>query len=116
MEPQNHNFLTSLRALPRAMWFIFASTFINRCGMLVVPFLTLYLTRNGFTTGEAATALVSCGFGHLFATPIGHLADSIGRRNTIVISMFTTTVAMCAAHLASIAPENYRDATWACSD
>ena len=96
MEPHNHNFLTSLKALPRAAWFIFVGTFINRCGMLVVPFLTLYLTRHGYTIADAATALVAYGVGHLFATLIGgHLADSIGRKHTIVISMFTTAVAMC---------------------
>jgi hypothetical protein len=27
------------------LWILFAGTFINRCGMFVLPFLAIYLTR-----------------------------------------------------------------------
>lgn len=88
--------MTSLKALPKAAWFVFAGTFINRMGTLVMPFITIYLTRHDFTMGQAGWALVGYGAGNLAATLIGgHLADSIGRRNTMLVSLFSTTVVMC---------------------
>lgn len=88
--------MTSLRALPKAAWFVFAGTFINRMGSLVMPFVTLYLTRHDFTIDQAGWALLSYGVGNLVATLLGgHLADSIGRRNTMLFSLFSTTVVMC---------------------
>lgn len=88
--------MTSLRALPKAAWFVFIGTFINRMGTLVMPFITIYLTRHDFTVSEAGWALMAYGVGNLAATLIGgHLADSIGRKNTMLISLFSTSVVMC---------------------
>jgi MFS family permease len=97
MENHEHpDLMTSLRALPRAAWFVFVGTFINRMGTLVMPFITIYLTRHEFTVSEAGWALMSYGGGNLAATLIGgHLADSIGRKNTMLISLFSTSVVMC---------------------
>jgi MFS family permease len=90
------NLMTSLRALPRAAWFMFAGTFINRCGSLVMPFITIYMTRNGFTVADAGWTLAAYGLGNLGATLIGgHLADSIGRKNTMMLSLFSSSVLMC---------------------
>ena len=87
----------NLRALPPAAWILFGGTFINRFGTFVMPFLALYLTRNGFSDAEAGIAVGVYGLGHVAAsTSGGHLADRIGRRNTIVISMAGSCVAMLA--------------------
>ena len=84
-----------LRALPRAAWVLFAGTFINRFGGFVVPFLTLYLTGQGYSVTAAGLAVSAYGAGHLFATLVGgHLADRLGRRETIVLSMFSAAAAM----------------------
>ena len=83
------------RALPRAAWVLFAGMFINRFGGFVVPFLTLYLTGQGYSPGAAGLAVSAYGLGHLFASMIGgHLADRLGRRETIVLSMFSAAAAM----------------------
>jgi MFS family permease len=87
--------LAGLRALPRPVWILCAGIFINRFGTFVMPFLALYLTGRGYTAGDAALALGAFGLGHLGAAVAGgHLADHLGRRNTIVLSMLSTGVAM----------------------
>ncbi|MCP5517519.1 MAG: MFS transporter [Verrucomicrobiales bacterium] len=79
----------TLRRFPRPVWVLFLGTFVNRLGTFVVPFLALYLTREGFTAGQVSLALGAFGFGHLLSTTVGgHLADTLGRRRTIVASMF----------------------------
>jgi len=87
--------LANLRALPRAAWVLFLGTFINRFGGFVVPFLTLYLTGQGYSVTAAGLAVSAYGAGNLLASLVGgHLADKLGRRETIVLSTFGAAVAM----------------------
>jgi len=95
-QPKNStSLMRSLRALPRPAWILFAGTFINRFGSFVIPFLVIYLRGRGFTEGDAALALTAYGLGHLVASALGgYLADRIGRRKTIAISMFSSAASM----------------------
>ena len=87
--------ISSLRALPRPVWILFFGTFLNKFGTFVIPFLTLYLTRQGYSPAAAGLAVGSYGAGHLLASITGgFLADHIGRRKTIVLSMFSGAVSM----------------------
>lgn len=87
--------LSSLRALPRPAWVLFFGMFLNKFGAFVVPFLTLYLTSRGHTVGEAGLAVGAYGVGTFTASLLGgHLADKIGRRKTIVLSMFSGAAMM----------------------
>jgi MFS family permease len=87
--------LTTLRSFPRSVWVLLAGIFLNKFGTFVVPFLALYLTRQGFTTGDAGLAIGAYGLGRLCAAFIGgHLADTLGRRKTIVLSMVLAAVSM----------------------
>jgi len=87
--------LASLKALPRPAWILFLGTFINKFGAFVVPFLTLHLTREGYSLGDAGLAIGAYGTGTLIASALGgHLADTIGRRKTIVLSMFSASITM----------------------
>src|SRR5262245_52721021 len=87
--------LASLRALPRPVWILFFGTFLNKFGTFVVPFLTLYLTREGYPLTDAGIAISAYGVGHLVASLLGgHLADTFGRRKTIALSMFSAAAAM----------------------
>src|SRR5688572_20781535 len=89
--------LQNLRALPKPVWILFGGTFINRFGTFVMPFLAIYMTREGFTPAQAGLAVSCYGGGHIFASMIGgHLADRIGRRHTIALSMFCSAGAMLA--------------------
>jgi len=96
---------SSLSALPRATWFLFLGAFLNKFGGFVVPFLAIYLTSRGYTLGDAALAISAYGVGNLLATLIGgFLADHLGRRSTIMLSMFTAAAAMMALSFAQSLP------------
>jgi MFS family permease len=93
--PPNESLWTTLRSFPRPVWILFVGVFLNKFGTFVVPFLTLYLTRQGFSTRDAGLALGAYGVGRLGAAFIGgHLADTFGRRKTIVLSMVLAAVTM----------------------
>ncbi|HEY3915010.1 MAG TPA: MFS transporter, partial [Verrucomicrobiae bacterium] len=117
--------LTRLRGLPRTAWILFLGTFLNKFGTFVLPFLTVYLTRCGFSLADAGIAMSAYGIGSLMASILGgQLADSIGRRKTIVLSMFSVAGAMmllsqshnfpaivAATWLAALTGELYRPAS-----
>ena len=87
--------LASLKALPRTAWILFLGVFLNKFGTFVVPFLTLYLTRQGYSLTAAGMAVGAYGVGTLLASGLGgHLADTFGRRKTIVLSMFSAAITM----------------------
>lgn len=69
-----------LGGLPRELWLLFAANLINRAGMMVLPFLVVYLTRERrFTAGEAGVALGLYGAAAIVAGPVsGRLSDRIG--------------------------------------
>ncbi len=91
----------SLRALPSAVWVLALGTFINRFGTFVVPFLLLYLGEEGFSIVKAGFVLSSYGVGNLAAAWLGgFFTDRFGRRNTTVVSMFSSAVVMLAIPLA----------------
>ena len=69
-----------LGGLPREVWLLFATNLINRAGMMVLPFLVLYLTRERhLSAGEAGVAFALYGAAAIVAGPIsGRLSDRIG--------------------------------------
>ena len=69
-----------LDGLPREVWLLFATNLINRAGMMVLPFLVLYLTTElRFTGGQAGLAFALYGGAAIIAGPIaGWLSDRIG--------------------------------------
>ncbi len=62
------------------MWLLFATNLINRAGMMVLPFLVLYLTRElGFSLARAGSMLAVYGASAIVFGPIGgRLSDRIG--------------------------------------
>lgn len=87
----------NLRALPRPAWVLFAGTFVNRFGTFVMPFLAIYLARQGYSVTQAGFAVSAYGAGHIVASMLGgYLADRIGRRHTIALSMFGSAFSMLA--------------------
>lgn len=87
------------------MWILFAGTFVNRFGTFVMPFLAIYMSRQGFTPAQAGVVVSAYGGGHIVAAMLGgHMADRFGRRNTIAISMFASTVTMLALSQARTFP------------
>src|SRR5262245_59922788 len=103
--PLNESLLTTLRSFPRPVWILFVGVFLNKFGTFVVPFLAMYLPRRGFTAGDAGLAIGAYGLGRLGAAFIrGHLADTLGRRKTIALSMLLTAVDMLLLSQAQTLP------------
>lgn len=95
LERTSPNLWSDLRALPAAAWMLFFGSFLNKFGAFVVPFLALYLTSAGYTLTDAGLAIGAYGIGNLVASLLGgHLADTLGRRKTIVLSMFSGAAAL----------------------
>jgi MFS family permease len=84
--------------LPGAFWTLWVGTLVNRLGGFVVPFLALYLTRNrGLDIAKAGAIVSLFGLGSMTAGPLGGtLADRIGRRATMLISLFGGGLVMLA--------------------
>ena len=75
-------------ALPTPVRVLFVGTFINRFGNFLGPFLVLYLTSKGYSPGQAGLALGVVGLGNTAGNALGGtVADRLGRRATIVVSM-----------------------------
>lgn len=78
--------------LPASVWIVFATTFVNRAGTMVVPFMVLYVTRHlGVRPALAGMALTVYGLGGLVSGPIaGRLCDRFGAfavlRGALVLS------------------------------
>src|SRR4029450_4475420 len=93
MEPARPSLRQNLRSLPPAAWVLFGGTFVNRLGTFVMPFMTLYLTHQGFSVPQAGLALAMYGIGGVGAQFLGGWpADRIGRRTAIGFSMLGASV------------------------
>ena len=78
--------------LSRTVHILCLGAFINRAGTFLVPFLTLYLQKElDFDVKFATRAMGVFGVGTLLAYITGgQLADQIGRRVVMLISLFST--------------------------
>ncbi len=90
---------------PRPLWLLFAGIFLNRFGSFVSIFLVLYMTSRGYTAVQAGVAVGAYGVGSLGASFFGgYLADWLGRRSTLALSMFCSAAAMLALSQAQTLP------------
>ena len=65
-------YFNAYRGLPRSVWLLALVLFVNRCGMMVLPFLSLYLTEELDYTEAAAGRMISVfGIGAIFGTYLG---------------------------------------------
>jgi MFS family permease len=87
----------NIKELPPTAWLLIGGSVINRFGSFVVPFLVLYLRKQGFSIERSGLAVAAYGGGELIAGPLGGvLADRLGRRAIIASSMFASAAAMVA--------------------
>jgi predicted MFS family arabinose efflux permease len=81
-----------LGGLPREVWLLFATNLINRAGMMVLPFLVLYLTRElGFSAARAGSMLAVYGASAIVFGPIGgRLSDRMGALPVMRVSLIAS--------------------------
>lgn len=75
--------------LTRRMWLLAVVMLINRCGTMVLPFMTLYCHHRGYTETQGGLAVAIYGIGSLFGAFIGgRLSDKIGFYTMQFVALF----------------------------
>lgn len=87
-------YVGSFSDLRREVWLLAFITFINRAGTMVIPFLSLYLTKNrGFSLEEVGWILTFFGLGSVAGAWLGgKLVDRIGHYKTMALSLLISGV------------------------
>ncbi|MCF4102068.1 MFS transporter [Gillisia sp. M10.2A] len=88
------SYINSFSDLRREVWLLAFITFINRAGTMVIPFLSLYLTKSrGFSLEEVGWILTFFGLGSVAGSWVGgKLVDSIGHYKTMTASLLLSAV------------------------
>jgi len=97
-----HKFAAVSAVAPRAYWFVWWGTLINRLGGFVVPLLTIYITQvRHESVVDAGKVVAVFGAGNVLASLVGgQMSDRLGRRVTMLVSMFGGALAMAGLGLA----------------
>lgn len=94
---------TARARLPAVYWTLWTGTLINRMGGFVGPLLTFYLMKaRGFDEATAGMVVAAFGAGQVLGSLTGGaLADRIGRRSTMLLSLFAGSFLMVALGFAT---------------
>ncbi len=86
------NYVSTFKGLSSEVWWLALITLINRAGTMVIPFLSLYLTKNlSFTKGDVAWIMSCFGLGSVVGSWLGgKLTDKIGYYKVMKTSLFLT--------------------------
>ncbi|WP_299125017.1 MFS transporter [uncultured Tenacibaculum sp.] len=92
------NYLNTFKGLSTEVWWLSLITLINRAGTMVIPFLSLYLTKSlDFTLKDVGWMMTCFGFGSVIGSWLGgKLTDKIGFYKVMKVSLFLTGVLFIA--------------------
>lgn len=84
-----NSYFKSFKGLPMEVWWLSLITLINRAGTMVIPFLSLYLTKDKHLSLELVGWIMTAfGLGSVCGAYIGGwLTDKIGPYKTMIISL-----------------------------
>ena len=87
--------------LPRAAWLLALLELVNRSGMMVLFFMTLYMTRKlGFTVVQAGSVMGAYGVGSMLGTYLGgRLCDRLGAYHVQKLSLGASAVLLVVLQL-----------------
>jgi len=82
------NFIDAFRGLPIEVWYLSINQLINKSGMMVIPFMALYLTSElGWSETKAGFAIMFFGLGSVVSAFLGGwMSDNVGPYRTIFLS------------------------------
>ncbi|MCG9972955.1 MDR family MFS transporter [Christiangramia crocea] len=94
MQKLFRSYLESFGGLRKEIWLLSLITLINRAGTMVIPFLSLYLTKSrGFSLEEVGWILTFFGLGSVTGSWLGgKLTDKIGHYKTMAISLILSSI------------------------
>ena len=80
------------QGLSREVWFLALTTLVNRAGAMVIPFLSLYLTRYlGLTMGQVGWIMTCYGLGSVLGVFLGgKFSDRFGYYKVMLGSLSIT--------------------------
>ncbi|MFJ9659506.1 MDR family MFS transporter [Streptomyces griseoflavus] len=86
----------SVSGLPRAFWWLWLSTLVNRLGAFVATFMALYLTLDrGYSASYAGLVAALHGLGGVISSlGAGVMTDRLGRRPTLLVSQTATALSV----------------------
>jgi len=87
-----NNYLNTFNGLSREVWWLALITLINRAGTMVIPFLSLYLTKSlNFSVSDVGWIMSAFGVGSVIGSWLGgRLTDKIGYYKVMVFSLLST--------------------------
>jgi len=93
-----NNYIKTFEGLSSEVWWLALITFINRAGTMVIPFLSLYLTKDlGFTLKDVGWVMTAFGLGSVVGSWLGgKLTDKFGYYKVMVYSLFLTGILFIA--------------------
>ncbi|MEQ6123035.1 MFS transporter [Pseudotenacibaculum sp. MALMAid0570] len=92
------NYLETFKGLSTEVWWLSLITLINRAGTMVIPFMSLYLTKSlGFTVPDVGWIMTCFGVGSVLGSWLGgKLTDRIGYYKVMAVSLFLTGILFVA--------------------
>lgn len=86
------NYINTFRGLSKEVWWLALITLINRAGTMVIPFLSLYLTKSlDFTLSDVGWIMSFFGLGSVVGSWIGgKLTDKFGSYKVMLFSLIGT--------------------------
>lgn len=86
----------SVSGLPRAFWWLWLSTLVNRLGAFVATFMALYLTLDrGYSASYAGLVVALHGLGGVVSSiGAGVMTDRLGRRPTLLVAQSSTAASV----------------------
>ncbi len=96
-----------LGGLPREIWLLFTANLVNRAGMMVLPMLLIYLTKElGFTPARAGFVFSVYGITAIIVGPFaGRLPDRVGPLPLMRLSLVLSGVLILFDPLARTYPQ-----------
>lgn len=89
-----NKYINTFKGLSREVWWLALISLINRAGTMVIPFLSLYLTKKlNFTFNDVGWIMSAFGLGSVVGSWFGgKLTDKVGFYKVMVFSLLSTGI------------------------